>query len=162
MRKRMIGLAAITALQSSAAQAQPNAFPPFYVYSEEDNEATRRCGVTYEPAVAAVQTVLRSNGIRMSQDLGGTIHAYINLNVVPLTSGGQPTGECIMNISLEFLTLDAVLNPVENRMMSAKIVYCDQAGVALGRPHVLRDEYLSTLRTMTEQCVSRYERVRGQ
>lgn len=144
-----------------ALPAYAQVVPPVYISSEDNTPTHQACGVTYEPAVAAIRSTLRSNNVQVSskQDYFDdvAIRAYVNLNVI------DDDDRCALAYSLAFETHISVDFPdtLDLGTRFATAVLCDNGGLILAPKGDIRSMLTEALREMTSECITKLREYEG-
>lgn len=143
------------ALVAIAQPAYAQIVPPIYISSEDNTPTHEACGATYEPAVAAIRSTLRTNNVEISNkqdyfdDLA--LRAYVNLNVI------EDDAKCVVAYSLSFETHISIEFPSTLDLGSrfATAVLCDKGGLIVAPSGDIRGMLTKALREITNECVAK-------
>jgi hypothetical protein len=134
----------------SPAFSQP--FPRAYVFTEKQDAKDTSCQLRREAAVAAVESVLRSNRVELVPRLVGAVKVYVNFTSVTTGNG------CAVSYEVTFKDYQIVPLTGTGKAFHADVVYCTRAGVMSGPPYDLQHRLLGSYRQLTEECLSEIER----
>jgi hypothetical protein len=156
---KLAGIAAALCVIASPANAQ--VVPPIYISSEDNTPAHQACGATYEPAVAAIRSALRSNNVEISnkQDYFDdiAIRAYVNINAI------DDGDKCAIAYSLSFETHISIDFPstLDLGTRFATAVLCDNGGLIISPSSDVRGMLTKALREITNECVTKLREYEG-
>jgi hypothetical protein len=119
-----------------------------YVFSENDSEAAKACGVSGIAAAAAAESVFRQNRIRVKSENTADYMFYIRITTIGSNYG------CTMAYEAQLLypVFDA---PPQNKKNVWSFVHlCNKAGLMTDYAGTAGSRILEQIRAYAEQCVS--------
>jgi hypothetical protein len=155
--RQMIGLGILLGVLGTAPAAAQD-MPPVYVGGEEETVGHKNCNITYKSAVAAVESALRYNNVKVATqtDYYGddAIKAYVNLASLGASAN------CALSYSLEMQTSLSVAFPRQLGLGTrfSLVVLCNKGGIMTGPSYDLQDRLNNSLRDYVDQCVGEITR----
>lgn len=110
------------------------------------------CNISNSPLVAAVESVLRQNGIKINK----YSHFAFYINV----GGYAVENECVVSVSLTVYTNQLVkIRDLQNKEIFGRVVLCEERALLSGPSYSITNKINDELRSYSEQCVSEIEKI---
>jgi uncharacterized membrane-anchored protein len=121
-----------------------------HVFSEDDDQDARNCSVTANSSTAAVEAVLRQNGIRINANAAYDV--YVPFTVINLST------TCVVSYKLQVYFLTRIVPPGGRTATSIRGEICSKSGVMTGNRGTLQTRLNNAFKSYAEQCISEIER----
>ena len=137
-----------------ATPADARQQPTVYVFSEEDEEIHRQCGINYAGLNAAVANTLRRSGYQIApQVVGGVMYAYLNLILLKIEGG------CAIYFRLQFYFVTNTDAPWRQKYFINNVI-CSQGRLFIGPTAEFQSRLRSSAIDFAEVCINEEEQKR--
>jgi hypothetical protein len=126
------------------------------VFSEYEDEDFKRCSLSSAGYIAAAESSLRYNRIRIQAANESEANLYLNVNVMPIRRGGTDLGFCAASLEIQFYKTGVITLARGN--LFGDHIFCKRGTLFIFDIQNLQTKINEQVRSFTEQCISDIEK----